>query len=459
MTGRTRPATILRCNERAENPAFLHRDARLPEERSRLRQGRRVASLADGLVACRRRRRGRSRRGEHLRLHRGRTPGVDRHRPGALADIREAGRAARGHGLHGRALRRRARRRRSPRSTRWSGSRARARSARRSSLGMPRSKPDRGARPARAAPRRAEVPWAYLKVAEGCDRACAFCAIPSFRGKQRSRTPESIEAEARALVDGGVAELVLVAQDLAWYGRDAGEPGSLAPLLRRLDRSRPDGLARVRLLYLYPSEVRDPLIVDHARAAHGRPLLRPLAAARRSPRCSARMKRWGSGDKFLTADRRHPRAGARRHVPVVVHRRLPRRGRVRTRRRCSSSSHRAELDWAGFFSFSHEDGTAGGHAARRGAPEPSRSSGCANVKTCRSPSRVPRATRSSAWRSPCSSTGATTSRVCSSAAPTAKRPRSTASCTSTPTGHVPGALVHAHVTDAFGTDLVAKGLP
>ena len=99
-----------------------------------------------------------------------------------------------------------------------------------------------------------------MKVAEGCDRACAFCAIPSFRGKQRSRTPESIEAEVAPLVDGGVAELVLVAQDLAWYGRDAGEPGSLAPLLRRLDPLAADGLARVRLLYLYPSEVRDPLV-------------------------------------------------------------------------------------------------------------------------------------------------------------------------------------------------------
>ncbi len=82
------------------------------------------------------------------------------------------------------------------------------------------------------------APWAYVKVAEGCDRACAFCAIPSFRGKQRSRTPESIEAEVRGLVEQGVAEIVLVAQDLAWYGRDAGEPGSLAPLLRRLDPLR-----------------------------------------------------------------------------------------------------------------------------------------------------------------------------------------------------------------------------
>src|SRR5688572_17201782 len=73
----------------------------------------------------------------------------------------------------------------------------------------------------RAAP---GVPWAYLKIAEGCDRACTFCAIPSFRGKQRSRPPDALLAEAAALVDGGVAELVLVAQDLAWYGRDTGEP-------------------------------------------------------------------------------------------------------------------------------------------------------------------------------------------------------------------------------------------
>ena len=87
------------------------------------------------------------------------------------------------------------------------------------------------------------APWAYVKVAEGCDRACAFCAIPSFRGPQRSRTIESIESEARALVDAGVAEIVLVAQDLAWYGRDIGEPGSLAPLLRRLDALAPNGLA------------------------------------------------------------------------------------------------------------------------------------------------------------------------------------------------------------------------
>src|SRR5204863_9684099 len=104
------------------------------------------------------------------------------------------------------------------------------------------------------------APWAYVKVAEGCDRTCAFCAIPSFRGKQRSRTPESILAEARGLVAGGAREIVLVAQDLASYGRDVGRPGALAPLLASLDGLAADGLARVRLLYLYPSQVRDPLV-------------------------------------------------------------------------------------------------------------------------------------------------------------------------------------------------------
>src|SRR5258708_35089682 len=93
-------------------------------------------------------------------------------------------------------------------------------------LGLPKVKP-RGVRDLLELPRPApSVPWAYLKVAEGCDRACAFCAIPSFRGKQRSRTPESIEAEARSLVEAGVAELGLGAQGLPWYGRGIGEPGS-----------------------------------------------------------------------------------------------------------------------------------------------------------------------------------------------------------------------------------------
>ena len=80
-----------------------------------------------------------------------------------------------------------------------------------------------------------EAPWAYVKVAEGCDRICGFCAIPSFRGKQRSRGTDEIMAEVASLLAGGstpdgdaappLREIVLVAQDLASYGRDRSRPG------------------------------------------------------------------------------------------------------------------------------------------------------------------------------------------------------------------------------------------
>ena len=148
----------------------------------------------------------------------------------------------------------------------------------------------------RAAPR---APWAYLKVAEGCDRACAFCAIPSFRGKQRSRPPDAIVDEARGLVAGGVSELVLVAQDLAWYGRDLGAPGSLVPLLRRLDAElAPEGLRRVRLLYLYPSEVREPLVTTMLELDTVVPYF-DLSLQHADRALLKRMKRWGNGDTFV----------------------------------------------------------------------------------------------------------------------------------------------------------------
>src|SRR6476469_6820540 len=142
------------------------------------------------------------------------------------------------------------------------------------------------------------APWAYVKVAEGCDRACAFCAIPSFRGAQRSRRPEAIVDEVRDLVEQGVSEVVLVAQDLAWYGRDAGEPGSLAPLLRQLDALAPSGLARVRLLYLYPSEVHDPLVATMLELPTVVPYF-DLSLQHASAPLLRAMKRWGDGDRFL----------------------------------------------------------------------------------------------------------------------------------------------------------------
>ena len=199
------------------------------------------------------------------------------------------------------------------------------------------------------------APWAYVKVAEGCDRNCAFCAIPTFRGTQRSRTPESIEAEVRDLVANGVAEIVLVAQDLAWYGRDVGEPGSLAPLLRRLDPLAADGLARVRLLYLYPSEVRDPLVSTMLELPTVVPYF-DLSLQHADAALLRRMKRWGSGDRFLTAidgiRAQEPNAAFRSSFIVG----FPGEEEAEHEELLSFLD-AAQLDWAGFFAFSPEDGT------------------------------------------------------------------------------------------------------
>jgi ribosomal protein S12 methylthiotransferase len=91
---------------------------------------------------------------------------------------------------------------------------------------------------------------AYLKISEGCDRTCTFCAIPKMRGKHATKPIEAVVAEARELAADGVRELVIVAQDTTYYGVDLyGEP-RLVELLRRLEEV--DGLEWIRLMYLYP---------------------------------------------------------------------------------------------------------------------------------------------------------------------------------------------------------------
>jgi ribosomal protein S12 methylthiotransferase len=200
-----------------------------------------------------------------------------------------------------------------------------------------------------------KAPWAYVKIAEGCDRSCAFCAIPSFRGTQRSRTPESIVAEARALVDQGVAEIVLVAQDLAWYGRDAGAVGALAPLLRELDALHEHGLQRIRCLYLYPSEVRDPLVATMLELETVLPYF-DLSLQHASPVLLRRMKRWGSADRFLRILER-----IRNDAPAAAFRSSFIVGfpgeRETDHEQLLAFLADARLDWAGFFPFSREDGT------------------------------------------------------------------------------------------------------
>ncbi len=99
---------------------------------------------------------------------------------------------------------------------------------------------------------------AYLKIAEGCDNRCTYCAIPSIRGRFRSRSIESIVSEAKSLADGGVKELVLIAQDTTRYGEDLYGESKLALLLKEL--SKIDGLKWIRTLYLYPERITDELI-------------------------------------------------------------------------------------------------------------------------------------------------------------------------------------------------------
>ena len=97
--------------------------------------------------------------------------------------------------------------------------------------------------------------YAYVKIAEGCDYKCAFCIIPTLRGKYRSRPSDSIVTEARALAARGVKELLLISQDTTFYGIDRHERGALARLLRELNTI--DGLEWIRLLYLYPTTIDD----------------------------------------------------------------------------------------------------------------------------------------------------------------------------------------------------------
>jgi len=97
--------------------------------------------------------------------------------------------------------------------------------------------------------------YAYLKISEGCDRRCSFCAIPLIRGNQRSRTPESLVKETEYLVSKGVKELILIAQDLTWYGMDLYKEQKLASLLEKL--ADVDGLEWIRLHYAYPASFPD----------------------------------------------------------------------------------------------------------------------------------------------------------------------------------------------------------
>jgi ribosomal protein S12 methylthiotransferase len=198
------------------------------------------------------------------------------------------------------------------------------------------------------------TPYAYVKVAEGCDKPCTFCAIPLFRGKQRSRSPVNIRDEIAMLTAVGVSEIVLVAQDLAAYGRDLDAPGGIVDLLRFI--SDVEGLLRIRLYYLYPREIRQPLIDEIA----GNPLIADyfdLSLQHASARLLRAMKRPGSGGRHLDLIARirdaSPAAATRSSFIVG----FP--GETEDDvDELADFLEEARLDWAGFFPYSAEEGTA-----------------------------------------------------------------------------------------------------
>ena len=192
-------------------------------------------------------------------------------------------------------------------------------------------------------------PWAYVKIAEGCDRSCGFCAIPSFRGPQRSRDVASILTEVEQLE---VREVVLIAQDLASYGKDRPDElgaGSIVQLVRDV-AAMADW---VRLLYLYPSDLSDELI--DAILETGVPYF-DLSLQHASKEHLRRMKRWGDGPRFLERIARirtlSPDAAFRSNFIVGYP------GETEEDHdQLLSFVRDAQLDWCGFFAFSPEDGT------------------------------------------------------------------------------------------------------
>jgi ribosomal protein S12 methylthiotransferase len=190
------------------------------------------------------------------------------------------------------------------------------------------------------------LPWAYVKIAEGCDRSCGFCAIPSFRGPQNSRKADSILREVEEL---DVREVVLVAQDLASYGKDRGEGGSIVPLVDKVAAV----VDRVRLLYLYPSDLTENLI--EAVLATGVPYF-DLSLQHVSKPHLRRMRRWGDGDRFLERISRirelAPDAAFRSNFIVGYP------GETEDdQAQLVQWLEDAQLDWCGLFTYSKEEGT------------------------------------------------------------------------------------------------------
>jgi ribosomal protein S12 methylthiotransferase len=205
--------------------------------------------------------------------------------------------------------------------------------------------------PARAP---ARGPVALVKLAEGCDRDCSFCAIPSFRGRFRSRRPTEILDEVAWLAGQGVSEVCLVAENSTSYGKDLGGREALIHLLR--DLAGIDGLRRVRLNYLQPDEVTPGLLEEMA----ANPVVCSyfdLSLQHASVPVLRRMRRGGSAGSFLDLVGRiralDPDAAFRSNFILG----FPGE-RAADVRQLEAFLEAARLDWVAFFAWSPEDGTA-----------------------------------------------------------------------------------------------------
>ncbi|MEO6990318.1 MAG: 30S ribosomal protein S12 methylthiotransferase RimO [Candidatus Baltobacteraceae bacterium] len=197
---------------------------------------------------------------------------------------------------------------------------------------------------------------AYLKIAEGCDHPCTFCIIPQLRGPFRSRSSESLVAEARALAAGGTKELILIAQDSSMYARDRGvRRGGLADLLGKLNDVA--GIEWIRLLYLYPATVDSELIDAIATLPKVCKYLdMPLQHAH--PEVLRAMLRPSNGERYLEI-----LDDFRTRVPQITLRSTFIVGFPGEREEhvdyLEEWIGRAELDRVGFFEYSREEGTPG----------------------------------------------------------------------------------------------------
>ncbi|HEU0213147.1 MAG TPA: 30S ribosomal protein S12 methylthiotransferase RimO [Jiangellaceae bacterium] len=224
--------------------------------------------------------------------------------------------------------------------------------------------PASGPRPVRR--RLDSGPAAPVKLASGCDRRCAFCAIPRFRGAFSSRRPAEVLGEARWLAGQGVRELFLVSENSTSYGKDLGDLRLLETLLPEL--AAVDGIDRVRVSYLQPAEMR-PSLVEVMTSADGVVPYFDLSFQHASGPLLRRMRRFGSGASFLdliaTIRQRVPTAGIRSNVIVGFPGETD-----HDLAALETFLEQARLDVVGVFGYSDEDGTdAAGFDAKLPADE------------------------------------------------------------------------------------------